>query len=121
MASDTAEPVWQPSTDAQALAQLRSLIRAYIRGELSHSAFVLQFGVMSLTHDVATPRPPDVFLVPEEECDRGHCPSGEHDGVSCHLCNSHEPEECVFPGPVAAAPPECGCTGEEWCVVCGEL
>lgn len=59
MESEAAEPVWQPSTDAQALAQLRSLIRAYIRGELSHSAFVMRFGVQCLTHDVGTPQPPE--------------------------------------------------------------
>lgn len=59
--SDEAQSTWQPSTDAQALAQLRSLIRAYIRGELSHTAFVMQFGVQCLTHDLATPRPLDTF------------------------------------------------------------
>lgn len=61
MESEAEEPVWQPSTDAQALADLRSLTRAYIRGELSHSAFVMQFGVQCLTHDVGTPRPPGTF------------------------------------------------------------
>lgn len=59
--SEAAEAVWQPSSDAQALAQLRSLIRSYIRGELSHTAFVMQFGVQCLTHDLGTPRPPDRF------------------------------------------------------------
>lgn len=61
MGSEDGEPVWQPSSDAQALAQLRSLIRAYIRGELGHSAFVMQFAVQCLTHDVCTPRPPGTF------------------------------------------------------------
>jgi len=58
VSSDPQETPWQPSSDAQALADLRSLTRAYIRGELSHSAFVMQFGIQCLTHDVATPRPP---------------------------------------------------------------
>jgi len=58
MASEADEPAWQPSTEAVHSANIRSLVRAYIRGELSHSAFVMQFGVECLTHDVATPRPP---------------------------------------------------------------
>jgi hypothetical protein len=56
--SEQRTELWQPTSDAQALAQLRSLIRSYIRGELSHRAFVMQFGVQCLTHDVATPRDP---------------------------------------------------------------
>jgi len=58
VASNEAEKEWQPSTDAQALANLRSLTRSYIRGELAHAAFVMQFGVQCLTHDLATPQPP---------------------------------------------------------------
>lgn len=116
MNSPSEEAAWQPSTDAQALAKFRSLTRAYIRGELSHSAFVMQFGVDCLTHDLATPRPPDTFSgihqdfsrcptcnypvprsdKPEDYCELGHCPGGEHDGVSCHLCNADESEECQY-------------------------
>lgn len=59
MDSDHAESAWQPSTDAQALANLRSLVRAYLREEIGHAAFVMQFGVQCLTHDVCTPRPPE--------------------------------------------------------------
>lgn len=59
VASESEKEIWQPSSDAQALAQLRSLIRSYIRGELSHSAFVMQFGIQCLTHDVGTARPQD--------------------------------------------------------------
>jgi len=58
---DDAAP-WQPSTDAQALANIRSLVRTYIRGDISHGQFVLQFALQCLTHDVATPRPPSAFL-----------------------------------------------------------
>ncbi len=63
MASEDAQSTWQPSTDAVALSQLRSLIRSYIRGELSHSAFVMRFGVQGLTHDLGTPRPANTFEV----------------------------------------------------------
>lgn len=63
MSSDPTDEAWQPTTDAVALSQLRSLIRAYIRGELSHSAFVMRFGVQGLTHDLGTPRPRSTFEV----------------------------------------------------------
>lgn len=97
MASDSEAEAWQPSTDAQALAQLRTLIRAYIRGELSHRAFVLQFGVMSLTHDVATPRPPGK-LPRHSYCEDPDCDGHEigdlsvipvhTDGCGCAWCSS---------------------------------
>jgi len=93
--SEAAEPAWQPSTDAQALAQLRGLIRAYIRGELSHTAFVMQFGIQCLTHDLATPRPPSALVECEEEyC--GHVeqpPIGDLSSIPLHN-------------------PSCGC---DWC------
>lgn len=63
MASDPTDEAWQPTTDAVALSQLRSLIRSYIRGELSHSAFVMRFGVQGLTHDLGTLRPARTFEV----------------------------------------------------------
>jgi len=93
--SPSEEPAWQPSTDAQALAQLRSLIRSYIRGELSHTAFVMQFGVQCLTHDLATPRAPlGVFpLSPEAE-------------LECQTANTD-----VSPGELLHNP-SCGC---DWC------
>lgn len=74
MDSEQPAEVWQPTTDAQALAQLRTLIRSYIRGELSHRAFVLQFGVQCLTHDVATPRNP--ATLPQYS----HCQDPDCDG-----------------------------------------
>lgn len=63
VASDPRSEEWQPTTDAVALSQLRSLIRSYIRGELSHSAFVMRFGVQGLTHDLGTLRPASTFEV----------------------------------------------------------
>lgn len=95
MGSEADEAVWQPSSDAQALAQLRSLIRAYIRGELAFRAFVLQFGVMSLTHDVATPRPP------AKPATHSYCEDPD--------CDGHEI------GDISQIPlhnPSCGC---DWC------
>lgn len=64
MDSDHDEAPWQPSTDAQALANLRSLVRVYLREELGHAAFVMQFGLQCLQHDVATPRPPAALVPP---------------------------------------------------------
>lgn len=97
MGSEYGEPAWQPSTDAQALAQLRSLIRAYIRGELSHRAFVMQFGVQNLTHDLATPRPP-AKPATHSYCDDPDCDGHEigdlsqipihNPGCGCDWCSS---------------------------------
>lgn len=95
MNSPKEDAPWEPSTDAQALAQLRSLIRAYIRGELAFRAFVLQFGVMSLTHDVATPRPP------AKPATHSYCEDPD--------CDGHEI------GDISQIPPHkpgCGC---DWC------
>lgn len=107
MASPTEEAPWQPSSDAQALAQLRSLIRAYIRGELSHSAFVMQFGVQCLTHDMATPRVPDTMVactrcghqIYNPSCDCAHCTGdwslrhyvpADVPGVPCEMPSAHD-------------------------------
>lgn len=95
MASEAEDSPWRPSTDAQALANIRSLIRSYIRGELSHSAFVLQFGIESLTHDVATPRPPEAFEAFHETFAR---------------CST-----CGYPVPRIYTPDEIAGCGCEWC------
>lgn len=95
MASDAEDAPWEPSSDAQALAQLRSLIRAYIRGEMAFRAFVLQFGVMSLTHDVATPRPP--------------AKPDTHSYCSDPDCDGHEIGDI---SQMVLHNPSCGC---DWC------
>lgn len=79
--SEADETAWEPSTDAQAFANLRSLVRAYIRREVSEQAFIMQFGLIGLQHDVATPRPPGALEPPAEpakHCDGCNC-LGEND------------------------------------------
>jgi len=114
MASEAEEPVWQPSTDAQALAHLRSLIRSYIRGELSHAQMVLQFGLANLTHDVGTPRPPIESVQCEEEyCGHLEDPAaGEQSSMPLHNpscgCDWCSQESCMEPA-VHDGSGDCGC------------